>query len=141
MWDSRIPGLASRCRFPWSASALAIGLAWAAVPAQAAISVTITDATPTLLSEIAECTSAINGKKFTACKSTATVSTTAIGGLAVPDVEFKKSFDAWNAGLPAGAKWTLVSAGLLPGGSLKISVFDAYTADTLGGVEIRVLWD
>lgn len=120
---------------------LGAGLALASLHTQAAISVTLTDATPTLVADAATCKSPIDGKDFTTCKSTATVSTTAIGGAAAPDVEFKKSFDAWNAGLPAAGKWTLVSAGLLPGGTLKISVFDAFTANTLAGVEIRVLWD
>lgn len=141
MLHCQIPRLPGSLLAGLLSAVLGASLVLASLPTQAAISVTLTDATPTLVAEAATCKSLIDGKDFTTCKSTATVSTTAIGGAAAPDVEFKKSFDAWNAGLPAASKWTLVSAGLLPGGTLKISVFDAFTENTLGGVEIRVLWD
>ena len=141
MIHCQIAGLPRRLLAGWLATVLGTSLALASLPTLAAISVTLTDDTPTLVAETATCKSLITGKDFTTCKSTATVSTTAIGGGATPDVEFKKSFDAWNAGLPADAKWTLVSAGLLPGGTLKISVFDAFAGNSSAGVEIRVLWD
>jgi len=141
MLHCQSPRLPGRLLAGLLSAVLGASLALTSQPTRAAISVTLTDATPTLVADAATCKSLLNGKDFSTCKSTATVSTTAIGGGAAPDVEFKKSFDAWNAGLPAAGKWTLVSAGLLPGGTLKISVFDASAADTSGGVEIRVLWD
>lgn len=106
--------------------------------ADAAIGISITDPSPTMLATKAACKGYIDGKDYKDCSSTASLSTTAIGG---SDAEFKKSFDAWNSALPAASKWTLVDAGLLPGGSLKVSTFDAYLGTAVGGVEINVIWE
>ncbi len=51
------------------------------------------------------------------------------------------AFAAWNATNAAGAQWTLVQGGALPGGQFNVSIFDAKTVGTtLGGLEINVDW-
>jgi hypothetical protein len=106
--------------------------------AWAATTLTVTDATPTYVDTRATCTGYIDGKAYVNCKSTATIGAAVAAG---NDAEFKKSFDAWNQGLAANKKWTLVNGGALPGGNLAASTFDAYINATTGGVEIQVDWD
>lgn len=103
-----------------------------------AITVTVTDPNPTYVATRADCMGYFDSKPYKDCKSTASIAAASIGGA---DAEFKKSFDAWNAGLANDKKWTLVDGGKLPGGELKVTVFDAYVTNTTGGVEINVVWE
>ena len=97
-----------------------------------AVTITLTDVTPTYVATIAAC-----NPNYINCKSTAHLGLTSIGG---GDAEFKKSFDAWNATNAAGSKWTLANGGALPGGELNVTIFDAFAQSDVGGLEISVDW-
>jgi len=53
---------------------------------------------------------------------------------------FRTTFDEWNNGNPANAKWTLQDGGNLPGGELNVSQFRTTLGATVGRVEIRIDW-
>ncbi|MBI5192376.1 MAG: hypothetical protein HZA08_02910 [Nitrospirae bacterium] len=99
----------------------------------AAVTITVTDATPTYTATKPTC----KAGTYVDCKSTAHLNTSSLSGT---DAEFKKSFDAWNATNAAGSKWTLANGGALPGGALNVSTFDAIALDSVGGLEIQVDW-
>lgn len=107
----------------WAALLFAATLLLPAGGAQAVTTITVTDATSTLRADRAACTGYVDSIRYRNCASTAAISTTVLAG---NDAEFKKSFDAWNAGITDNdAKWTLINGGALPGGNFRVSIFDA----------------
>ncbi|CCI00830.1 hypothetical protein [Microcystis aeruginosa] len=103
-----------------------------------AATIKITDPTPTYSASIQECFG-FDGTKYKGCTSDAYVSTTAIKGADAvkPGSGFRKSFDTWNAGNPAGQMWTLANGGEL-NAVFEVSTFDAFAEPYFGGVEIQI---
>ena len=103
-----------------------------------AATIKITDPTPTYSASIQECFGS-DGTKYKGCRSDAYVSTTVIKGADAVQAGsgFRKSFDTWNAGNPAGQMWTLANGGEL-NAVFEVSTFDAFAKPNVGGVEIRI---
>lgn len=100
-----------------------------------AITINVTDPTPVYKDTIGACIG--SGGPFQDCTSTAYLNTTSLTG---NNVDFKKSFDAWNADNAIDMKWSLVNGGALPGGSFDVITFDALANIPLGGLEIQINW-
>lgn len=94
-----------------------------------AIEIKITDPTPHLTDTIAKCDGR-NADKYKDCKSTVYVKDKSAKS---DDAEFKKSFDEWNKGNAANAKWSRKEGGALPGGKLEIVALDANANSFNGG--------
>ena len=98
-------------------------------------SITITD-NALFLATSATCEN-LSGDQFTKCTSSAHLDDVSITGA---DVEFKKSFDAWNDMNGAMDKWTLLDGGLIPGLAFTVTTFEAFAGEGFGGLKIIIEW-
>ena len=109
--------------------ALVLALLGLALPA-AAVTLTITDASPTWTASKQACCPA----ECPTCVVSADVPAIAAAG---PDADYTAAFNSWN-NEPGNAKgWTLVSGGVL-NGSFQISTYDAGFEGCAGGVKVWI---
>lgn len=135
-WRRWLDGRAE-CSQGWWVGAAVVGFLCIGQDAKA-IGITVTDATPIYVATVPYCAGGPVMNQN--CTSTAHLNLTSLtDAQADAGEDFRNSFDAWTA-TADGAGWTLAKGGALPGGELKVTIFDAYASYEVGGLEISIDW-